>query len=193
MRGSPWWMTGIYLQFLVQAFCNWVIEIITQRHITASYKEYLHFPFLSYSWLEMSVGFLSFLTFKFSLFCLTSMSRTAIVVFQLFYKMVLGKSFNWEAIIKFLIQVSLGAYVSLTFTGHCNAHVSCMTLTLIQCRNWTCFWNSISAVARFYFQWHSYRNYFDTGRELYCLFHCKFLVINFSSSFCCGLPPHLGF
>ncbi|KAK4754515.1 hypothetical protein SAY87_002619 [Trapa incisa] len=34
---------------------------------------------------------------------------TAIVVFQLFYKMVLGKSFNWEAIIKFLTEVSLGA------------------------------------------------------------------------------------
>ncbi|XP_024027399.1 sodium/hydrogen exchanger 8 [Morus notabilis] len=34
---------------------------------------------------------------------------TAIVVYQLFYQMVLGKSFNWEAIIKFLAQVSLGA------------------------------------------------------------------------------------
>ncbi|XP_062172474.1 sodium/hydrogen exchanger 8 [Alnus glutinosa] len=34
---------------------------------------------------------------------------TAIVVYQLFYQMVLGKSFNWAAIIKFLAQVSLGA------------------------------------------------------------------------------------
>ncbi|XP_031384189.1 sodium/hydrogen exchanger 7 isoform X2 [Punica granatum] len=34
---------------------------------------------------------------------------TAIVVFQLFAKMVLGESFNWEAILKFLAQVSLGA------------------------------------------------------------------------------------
>lgn len=35
------------------------------------------------------------------------------MVFQLFFKMVLGQSFNWEAILKFLAQVSLGAYVSL--------------------------------------------------------------------------------
>ncbi|KAF8021104.1 hypothetical protein BT93_G1510 [Corymbia citriodora subsp. variegata] len=34
---------------------------------------------------------------------------TAIVVYQLFYKMVLGKSFDWAAIIKFLAEVSLGA------------------------------------------------------------------------------------
>lgn len=34
---------------------------------------------------------------------------TAIVVYQLFFQMVLGKSFNWEAIIKYLTQVSLGA------------------------------------------------------------------------------------
>lgn len=34
---------------------------------------------------------------------------TAIVVYQLFYKMVLGQSFNWIAIVKFLSQVSLGA------------------------------------------------------------------------------------
>ncbi|KAL4018599.1 hypothetical protein IC575_022199 [Cucumis melo] len=34
---------------------------------------------------------------------------TAIVVYQLFYQMVLGKSFNWGAIIKYLTQVSLGA------------------------------------------------------------------------------------
>ncbi|XP_044489713.1 sodium/hydrogen exchanger 8 isoform X2 [Mangifera indica] len=34
---------------------------------------------------------------------------TAIVVYQLFYQMVIGKSFSWEAIIKFLAQVSLGA------------------------------------------------------------------------------------
>nr|BAX01505.1 salt overly sensitive [Bassia scoparia] len=33
----------------------------------------------------------------------------AIVVYQLFYRMVLGESFNWVAIIKFLAQVSLGA------------------------------------------------------------------------------------
>ncbi|KAL6566294.1 Son of sevenless 1 [Orobanche gracilis] len=34
---------------------------------------------------------------------------TAIVVFQLFYRMVLGWSFSWGALIKFLSQVSLGA------------------------------------------------------------------------------------
>ncbi|XP_048318425.2 sodium/hydrogen exchanger 8 isoform X2 [Ziziphus jujuba] len=34
---------------------------------------------------------------------------TAIVVFQLFFQMVSGKSFDWGAIIKFLTQVSLGA------------------------------------------------------------------------------------
>ncbi|XP_027191971.1 sodium/hydrogen exchanger 8 isoform X2 [Cicer arietinum] len=34
---------------------------------------------------------------------------TAIVVYTLFYRMVLGETFNWVAIIKFLVQVSLGA------------------------------------------------------------------------------------
>ncbi|KAF3430996.1 hypothetical protein FNV43_RR25726 [Rhamnella rubrinervis] len=34
---------------------------------------------------------------------------TAIVVYQLFFQMVLGKSFDWGAIIQFLTQVSLGA------------------------------------------------------------------------------------
>ncbi|BAT74234.1 hypothetical protein LR48_Vigan252s004700 [Vigna angularis] len=34
---------------------------------------------------------------------------TAIVVYTLFYRMVLGETFNWAAIIKFLAQVSLGA------------------------------------------------------------------------------------
>ncbi|KAL3731242.1 hypothetical protein ACJRO7_028162 [Eucalyptus globulus] len=34
---------------------------------------------------------------------------TTIVVYQLFYKMVLGKSFDWVAIIKFITKVSLGA------------------------------------------------------------------------------------
>ncbi|KAF8037895.1 hypothetical protein BT93_B0666 [Corymbia citriodora subsp. variegata] len=34
---------------------------------------------------------------------------TAIVVYQLFFKMVLGKNFDWAAIIKFLAKVSLGA------------------------------------------------------------------------------------
>ncbi|KAA8529903.1 hypothetical protein F0562_034493 [Nyssa sinensis] len=34
---------------------------------------------------------------------------TAIVVYQLFYQMVLGWSFNWGAVIKFLTKVSLGA------------------------------------------------------------------------------------
>ncbi|KAJ6324194.1 hypothetical protein OIU76_011488 [Salix suchowensis] len=34
---------------------------------------------------------------------------TAIVVYQLFYRMVLGESFNWGSIVKFLTQVSLGA------------------------------------------------------------------------------------
>lgn len=39
--------------------------------------------------------------------------RTAIVVYQLFYRMVLGWSFNWGGLIKFLSRVSLGAYVHL--------------------------------------------------------------------------------
>ncbi|RHN42304.1 putative potassium channel, voltage-dependent, ERG, cation/H+ exchanger [Medicago truncatula] len=34
---------------------------------------------------------------------------TAIVVYTLFYRMVLGETFNWATIIKFLAQVSLGA------------------------------------------------------------------------------------
>ncbi|CAK9140257.1 unnamed protein product, partial [Ilex paraguariensis] len=34
---------------------------------------------------------------------------TAIVVYQLFYRMVLGSSFNWGTVIKFLAQNSLGA------------------------------------------------------------------------------------
>nr|BAE95196.1 putative Na+/H+ antiporter [Suaeda japonica] len=34
---------------------------------------------------------------------------TAIVVYQLFYQMVLGRSFTWVAIVKFLLQVALGA------------------------------------------------------------------------------------
>ncbi|XWS22922.1 hypothetical protein CRYUN_Cryun29cG0077300 [Craigia yunnanensis] len=34
---------------------------------------------------------------------------TAIVVYQLFFKMVLGQSFTWDAIIEFLAKVSLGA------------------------------------------------------------------------------------
>ncbi|KAK1553292.1 hypothetical protein Q3G72_032289 [Acer saccharum] len=34
---------------------------------------------------------------------------TAIVVYQLFYQMVIGKSFSWISIVKFLAQVSLGA------------------------------------------------------------------------------------
>jgi len=37
---------------------------------------------------------------------------TAIVVFQLFYRMVLGKTFDAGSIIKFLTEVSLGAYVN---------------------------------------------------------------------------------
>ncbi|KAL6543894.1 Son of sevenless 1 [Orobanche gracilis] len=39
---------------------------------------------------------------------------TAIVVFQLFYRMVLGWSFSWGALIKFLSQVSIGA-IGLAF------------------------------------------------------------------------------
>lgn len=37
------------------------------------------------------------------------------MVYQLFYQMVLGKSFNFGAVVKFLTQVSLGAYVTLIF------------------------------------------------------------------------------
>ena len=35
--------------------------------------------------------------------------RTAIVVYQLFYRMVIGWSFSWGAVVKFLTEVSLGA------------------------------------------------------------------------------------
>lgn len=38
-------------------------------------------------------------------------SRTAIVVFQLFLKMVMGQNSDWGSIITFLVQVALGAYV----------------------------------------------------------------------------------
>jgi hypothetical protein len=41
--------------------------------------------------------------------------RTAIVVYQLFYRMVLGQTFDAGAIIKFLSQVSLGAYVGFLY------------------------------------------------------------------------------
>ncbi|XP_021856819.1 sodium/hydrogen exchanger 8 isoform X2 [Spinacia oleracea] len=34
---------------------------------------------------------------------------TAIVVYQLFYQMVLGRSFNWALSLKYLVQVSFGA------------------------------------------------------------------------------------
>lgn len=34
---------------------------------------------------------------------------TAIVVYQLFFQMVLGRTFNWASIVKFLVQVALGA------------------------------------------------------------------------------------
>nr|AVG70998.1 SOS1 protein [Fagopyrum tataricum] len=34
---------------------------------------------------------------------------TAIVIYQLFYQMVLGKSYNWASILKYLAEVSLGA------------------------------------------------------------------------------------
>ncbi|KAL2557784.1 Sodium/hydrogen exchanger 7 [Forsythia ovata] len=39
----------------------------------------------------------------------SDITLTAIVVYQLFYRMVLGWRYNWGAIIKFLAQVSLGA------------------------------------------------------------------------------------
>lgn len=38
-----------------------------------------------------------------------NVSRTAIVVFQLFLKMVMGNSSDWGSMIKFLIRVALGA------------------------------------------------------------------------------------
>ncbi|KAJ0095731.1 hypothetical protein Patl1_15672 [Pistacia atlantica] len=64
---------------------------------------------------------------------------TAIVVYQLFYQMVLGKSFTWDAIVKFLAQVSLGAvamglafgFVSVLWLGFIfNDTVIEITLTL---------------------------------------------------------------
>lgn len=44
------------------------------------------------------------------------MHRTAIVVYQLFYKMALGQSFSWGAIVEFLAKVSLGAYVDFSLS-----------------------------------------------------------------------------
>ena len=41
--------------------------------------------------------------------------RTAIVVYQLFYRMVLGRTFDAGSIIKFLSEVSLGAYVGFLY------------------------------------------------------------------------------
>lgn len=82
---------------------------------------------------------------------LVSVSRTAIVVYQLFFQMVLGKSYSWAAIIKFLTQVSLGAYVSLIFFGMANNIILVMTFFLVQCRHWSCFRNNICFVAWVYF------------------------------------------
>lgn len=59
-------------------------------------------------------------------------SRTAIVVFQLFLKMVLGHSSDWSSIIMFLVKVALGAYV-LIFSSFndiellCSWHRKCVT------------------------------------------------------------------
>ena len=41
--------------------------------------------------------------------------RTAIVVYQLFYRMVLGRTFDAGSVIKFLLEVSLGAYVGFLY------------------------------------------------------------------------------
>ncbi|CAN4087562.1 unnamed protein product [Withania somnifera] len=54
---------------------------------------------------------------------------TTIVVYQLFLRMVTGWTFNWGAVIKFLVQVSLGA------------------------RLWHCFWNSFCFMAGVHFQY----------------------------------------
>lgn len=47
------------------------------------------------------------------IFC--NVSSIAIVVYQLFFKMVLGQSFSWDFIFEFLVKNSLGAYVDCSY------------------------------------------------------------------------------
>ncbi|KAK9935635.1 hypothetical protein M0R45_022729 [Rubus argutus] len=61
---------------------------------------------------------------------------TAIVVYQLFYQMVLGKSYDWAAIIKFLSKVSLGAVgIGLAY-DHTNG--CCELCCLLHCSTGCC-------------------------------------------------------
>lgn len=69
---------------------------------TVSYL--LPFNFASFSNNILLIHHLHNLSFPF---------RTAIVVYQLLLRMVTGWTFNWGAVIKFLVEVSLGAYVYL--------------------------------------------------------------------------------
>lgn len=100
--------------------------------------------------------------------------RTAIVVYQLFYRMVLGWSFNWGDLIKFLSQATLGAYVLCFQQTVRPAPHSLFSPFVVQCRHWPCFWNCVCPVAGIYIQWHNYWNYSDLCCELYCLLHCMY-------------------
>lgn len=75
------------------------------------------------------------------------------MVYQLFYQMVLGKSYDWAEIIKFLSQVSLGAYVShISLSKDGSISSGYITLLFVQCRHWSCLWYSICPLARVHFQ-----------------------------------------
>lgn len=104
--------------------------------------------------------------------------RTAIVVYQLFYRMVLGSTFDAGSIIKFLSQVSLGAYVNTLQVQ--TRWYKTMLLMLIgfifdQCCSGPCIWNCISTMAGLYFQWHNHRDFTYPRSQLYCFLHCKII------------------
>lgn len=81
--------------------------------------------------------------------------RTAIVVYQLFYRMVLGRTFDAGSIIKFLSEVSLGAYVEFLFyiQNELYGYVCIMLISTFfdQCCSGPCIWNHVNTVAGLYF------------------------------------------
>jgi hypothetical protein len=81
--------------------------------------------------------------------------RTAIVVYQLFYRMVLGRTFDAGSIIKFLSKVSLGAYVEFLchIQNELYGYVRIMLISILfdQCCSGPCLWNRVNTVAGLYF------------------------------------------
>jgi len=81
--------------------------------------------------------------------------RTAIVVYQLFYRMVLGRTFDAGSIIKFLSEVSLGAYVEFLcyIQNELYGYVCIMLISIFfdQCCSGPCIWNRVNTVAGLYF------------------------------------------